>query len=215
MDYIVDWKRCDWMIFQTGWYFTVIYLLGFLIIYLVFPKESYERFFENPNSQNNNQISETIINICWFFPFIYSIFLPVKYENTLFNLFFIIFLISMILYEITLFNYASTPVGEPIQKGIYKYSRNPQYIFDFIIWICIGIMCSSYLIIILKIIESILQHKTIIEEEQYCLKRYGEEYEKYLEKTPRYFLFFWLLPGDADLKRFNYPINQHKKKLNN
>lgn len=33
-------------------------------------------------------------------------------------------------------------------------------------------------------------HGTILGEEQYCLRTYGESYREYLKKVPRYFLFF-------------------------
>lgn len=33
-------------------------------------------------------------------------------------------------------------------------------------------------------------HGTILGEEQYCLRTYGESYREYLKKVPRYLLFF-------------------------
>lgn len=184
------------MIFQTGGYFTGIYLLGMFIIYLVFPKDSWQRFFGGSSSEytkNKNKIIDKIssytILISWWGIIIYSVFVPVVYNTIYFKIGLILFIISMILYETALFNYASTPVGESVKGGLYRISRNPQYVFDFFIWIGVGLMCSSYLIIIVKIIGSIVQHFTVIEEEYYCLEKYGKDYEKYLNETPRYFLF--------------------------
>ena len=184
------------MIFYTAWYFSTIYLLGMFAIYLKFPKESWKRFFGGSKSDytkdNNkviNSLKFSIITLSWWGIIIYSFFVPVDYESSLFYLGAFIFILNMIIYEISLFNYASTPVGKPVQKGVYKISRNPQYISDFFIWIGVGIMCSSYLIIILKIIGCVIQHWTIVEEEHFCLEKYDEEYKEYLDKTPRYLFF--------------------------
>lgn len=185
------------MIFYTAWYFSIIYILGMFIIYLKFPKNSWKRFFGGSKSEytkDNNKLLDKIrfliINLSWWGIIFYSFLVPVKYDSTLFYIGVFLFVLNMILYEISLFNYASTPIGEPVRKGLYKISRNPQYICDFFIWIGVGIMCSSYWILIIKIIGSVIQHWTIVEEEHFCLEKYGEEYKQYLDKTPRYLLFF-------------------------
>ena len=35
-----------------------------------------------------------------------------------------------------------------------------------------------------------LMHNTTLAEERTCLAKYGESYESYMERIPRYFLFF-------------------------
>ena len=167
------------------------------LIYLKFPKDSWKRFFGGSKSEytkNNNKLLEVIkfliMILSWWGIIFYSFIVPVNYGSWFFYIGVFLFVMSMILYEISLFNYASTPVGMPVRKGLYKVSRNPQYICDFFMWIGVGLICFSYLIIILKITGSLIQHWTIVEEEHFCLEKYGEDYKEYFDKTPRYLLFF-------------------------
>jgi protein-S-isoprenylcysteine O-methyltransferase Ste14 len=40
------------------------------------------------------------------------------------------------------------------------------------------------------LMSRLLQHFGILAEEEVCLKRYGEPYRVFMERVPRYFLFF-------------------------
>ena len=46
---------------------------------------------------------------------------------------------------------------------------------------------SAFVIIILGVVGA---HKKILAEEEACLEEYGESYKNYMERIPRYFLFF-------------------------
>ena len=75
-------------------------------------------------------------------------------------------------------------------RGIYRYSRNPQYVFWFLfvlgyamtgrLWP--GVMAVSALAVIL--------HLVVLVEEEHLEDVYGEEYVRYRERAPRYLLFF-------------------------
>lgn len=178
---------------KTAWWFSVIYLLGMIIVMIYYPKESWVRFFGGSESEftkndtkTHRRIKKGISYICWFGLIIYAVFVPVQWGTIHFYFGLGIFAISMLLYVIALFNYASTPVGQPVTKGLYKISRNPQYVFDYLIWVGIGILTASWVIILVKTFGIILEHYTIIEEEHFCLEKYGKDYEEYLQKIPRY-----------------------------
>jgi protein-S-isoprenylcysteine O-methyltransferase Ste14 len=75
-------------------------------------------------------------------------------------------------------------------KGLYRISRNPIHVFSFIAWLGIGIATKSWIILLAVIIVQILMHKTTLEEERFCLEKYGDSYRRYMKEVPRYLLFF-------------------------
>ena len=121
---------------------------------------------------------------------IYTIWLPLQLGTIWFyiGLFFVI--IGLIFTFIAFDNYASTPSDEPATKGVYKISRNPIYFFISITFIGISIASASWIMLLILILYFYIVHKVILAEEQYLLKTYGELYQEYKEKVPRYFLFF-------------------------
>ena len=53
-----------------------------------------------------------------------------------------------------------------------------------------GIPVGSWLALIFWTAAWLLEHFGILAEEQVCLKQYGEAYRAYLQRVPRYLLFF-------------------------
>jgi protein-S-isoprenylcysteine O-methyltransferase Ste14 len=54
------------------------------------------------------------------------------------------------------------------------------------IFISVIIICLSWIFLILFILLLIHLIIAVRAEEKYCLEKYGEKYQKYLEKTPRW-----------------------------
>jgi len=54
----------------------------------------------------------------------------------------------------------------------------------------IGISLANTVIIISGIIQLLLLYPSTVAQEKHFANKYGIEYEQYLNKTPRYFLFF-------------------------
>ncbi|USH00148.1 isoprenylcysteine carboxylmethyltransferase family protein [Thermococcus argininiproducens] len=77
-----------------------------------------------------------------------------------------------------------------ITSGIYRYSRNPQYVGWFLALLGISIAGRSLLALLLTIALIIGIHLYNVKlEEPYLERVFGEEYLKYKKSTPRYFGF--------------------------
>jgi len=87
-------------------------------------------------------------------------------------------------------NYWNTPPDQPVTRGIYKISRHPQIFSLFIIFLGVCMTIGSWPALLALLLSKLFQHFGILAEEQVCLKRYGESYRAYMERVPRYFLFF-------------------------
>ena len=87
-------------------------------------------------------------------------------------------------------NFKDTPLDQPVTKGVYKISRHPQIAALFVIFLGICVAIGSWLALFMLVMSRLLQHLGILAEEEVCLRRYGESYRAYMERVPRYFLFF-------------------------
>lgn len=75
-----------------------------------------------------------------------------------------------------------------VTTGIYRYSRNPQNLGLFLVFLGISIAGRSLLALLLTEVFVIGFHMYAIKlEESYLERIFGEEYRRYKERSPRYF----------------------------
>lgn len=126
--------------------------------------------------------------IFWFGLIIYGIWAPLKMGTVWFEVGSVIIATGFIFYVIANHNYITAPLDKTITKGLFKISRNPLYLFSGIFMIGVSIAAASWIMLVIIAIFCIINHQIIKAEERYCLKCYGEEYRKYMDKVPRYIL---------------------------
>ena len=117
---------------------------------------------------------------------IYSIFLPLKLGTIWFYAGLPITLIGLVTLTIVMANFATTPWDKPVTEGLYHYSRHPMYITIALFLLGVGIASASWLFLLLSIIFTILNSFRVINEERYCLEKYGDSYRQYMNRTPRW-----------------------------
>jgi protein-S-isoprenylcysteine O-methyltransferase Ste14 len=121
--------------------------------------------------------------------FIYSIFLPIKLNTMWFFIGLLIFLIGFFIDLSVLYTIRTAKPDKPFTTGPYRYSRNPMYIALLLIMTSISIMSLSWLFLLLIIIVLIHLVLVVPAEEKFCLKKFGDLYRDYKEKTPRWIGF--------------------------
>ena len=92
----------------------------------------------------------------------------------------------MVLTTIKLLNFAINPKDKVITNGLYRFSRNPMDIGLLLMQFGLGIACSSWLYLLLALVLMILLNANLSAEERYCLHKYGDEYLKYKNSTPKW-----------------------------
>jgi protein-S-isoprenylcysteine O-methyltransferase Ste14 len=75
---------------------------------------------------------------------------------------------------------------ELVTRGIYKFSRNPYFLFYDMVLIGLSLSSQSILVIVFSIITVIMFHVLIIKEEKYLENMHGVEYRNYKKQTRRY-----------------------------
>jgi len=176
----------------NGWWFTVAYLAIHVMLFFMVPREAGQRLLTRPKLSKPDKLLFNIQQILYFGIMVYAAFVPLKLGTLWFWTGLAVFVLSMAGYVMAIVNFVSTPVDQPVVKGLYRISRNPIHVMSDIAWFGVGIATASWVILAANMVLCILMHNTTLAEERFCLERYGQAYQDYMKKVPRYFLFFCL-----------------------
>jgi protein-S-isoprenylcysteine O-methyltransferase Ste14 len=104
-----------------------------------------------------------------------------------------VFLLSMFFVLMSLFNLgSSTRVGIPTedtvlkQQGLFKVSRNPIYVGFHLMNVASLLYCFNLYLVILALYSFLVYHFIIKGEEQFLVKRFGQDYLDYKKQVRRY-----------------------------
>ncbi len=174
----------------NGWFLFIWYVIIIGIIFTIVPKEVRTRLLDRSNFTKSQKII-TIVEKSLAPVFLILIFLtPLAFGTIDFIVGFIIFILGMIGMVIAVYDFVKTPLDKPVTRRLYKISRHPQETMIAVILLGVSIAIGSIFAVLFHIFLRILTHFRLVAEEQACLQQYGESYQAYLDKVPRYFLFF-------------------------
>lgn len=168
----------------NAWIFIIpIFIIPHLIInkYKARGSAEEERFYTKKEKKFTSILMVTI-----FASVIYSVFLPLKLGTAWFYVGLCIYLLGMIFLTMATLNFATTPLDKPVTKGVYRISRHPMDFGGFLIYISTGIACTSWIFLLLAIVFIILMNTLVIPEERWCLEKYGNAYQEYMDRTPKW-----------------------------
>lgn len=138
------------------------------------------------------RLSKTKLSFCLFSKFIYfaaviySVFLPLELGTIWFYVGLPIALIGLAGNTVTVVNWANTPAGKPVTRGLYRYSRHPIYVTEVSILLGVSIASASWVFLLFPIIIGVGAIYFIKMEEAECLGYYGAPYLEYIKRTPRW-----------------------------
>lgn len=96
----------------------------------------------------------------------------------------IIFLFGAYIYFKWEIFWEKTYHGQLVTEGIFKNIRHPHYTSLLIIGFGLAFFFNSFLALIIAIIAIPIMIVSIIDEEKRLIKEYGNDYIKFMEKTP-------------------------------
>lgn len=73
-----------------------------------------------------------------------------------------------------------------VHRGPYRFTRNPQYLGDAIMFIGIILISNSLYILVLNSLLTLVFLLTPLAEEPWLEQQYGEPYKSYKQSTPRF-----------------------------
>jgi protein-S-isoprenylcysteine O-methyltransferase Ste14 len=141
-----------------------------------------------PCKSKTTLLVASLSKIILFPAVLYSVFLPLKLGSIWFYVGLPITLLGLVGTILVLVDWAKTPAGQPVTRGIYRYSRHPMYVTEVFIFLGVSIMSASWVFLLFTIISGVgvtRPYFVKIEEAQ-CLGHYGAAYREYMNRTPRW-----------------------------
>ena len=174
----------------NAWILTLYIVLHPLIMMLIDKLVGTGDIFKKMAAPTLNK-TEKIMNIfsnfvLLFALLIYSIFLPLQLRTAWFYVGLVLCVLGIVTWTIAIVNIVDIPLGEPWNKGLYRYSRHPMTLAGYLILIGAGIASASWIFLLFSIVYIILAAIPTIAEERFCLEKYGEAYHEYVNRTPRW-----------------------------
>ena len=164
----------------------------FMVPSLLFMLLSLFLFKEKGAPAPSMRLSKTKLSFCllskfiYFAAVIYSVFLPLESGTIWFCMGLPITLIGLVGNMMTVANWASTPVGKPVTRGLYRFSRHPIYVTEVLLLVGVSIASASWVFLLFPIIIGLGAVYFIKMEEAQCIGHYGNAYREYMNMTPRW-----------------------------
>jgi len=117
---------------------------------------------------------------------LYLLLLKIKADSEWFYIGLIIYSLGLVLYVVSIVNYANPKKNGINLNGLYRISRNPMYVAYFIYFLGCVLLTRSWGLLLLLITFQISVHWIILSEERWCIREFGEEYIKYMNNVSRY-----------------------------
>ena len=119
---------------------------------------------------------------------IYSLFLPLRVGTVWFYVGLPIALLGLVGTILVMLDWANTPTGQPVTRGVYRYSRHPSYVAMFLLLLGVGIASASWVFLLFAIIfgVGVTRPYFVKVEEAQCLGQYGAAYRAYMNRTPQW-----------------------------
>lgn len=174
----------------NGWFLIVLLYLTYSILLKVFPKDVVARLYDKSGRSQRRKIHILIGSLFAFGYFALIILTSLKTASVFFIPGLIVYILGLLGFVIALFQFKNAPADGLVTGGLYRISRHPQQLMFFIAFAGICIAIGSGIALCVQFLSSIFLHSRILAEEKACLERYGEEYQNYMKRVPRYFLLF-------------------------
>jgi protein-S-isoprenylcysteine O-methyltransferase Ste14 len=174
----------------NGWIALVLLALTDGLLFRIFPKSVVKRLWDRSGWSRKQAVFTVIGKLVALAVLILIAFAPLKTGEPVFYLGAAIVLAALAGLVKALVDFRNTPPDQPVSRGLYKISRHPQIVMAALVLLGAAIAVGSGAAVILWVISRLLSHAGILAEEEICLKQYGESYRSYMQRVPRYFLFF-------------------------
>jgi len=198
MSFIPDFELGLW----NAWIFMGPFLLVTLLVMLLMMKKGAPGGPARvPCKSKTTLLVASLSKIILFPAVLYSVFLPLKLGSIWFYVGLPITLLGLVGTILVLADWATTPAGQPVTRGIYRYSRHPMYVTMFLLLLGVSIASASWVFLLFAIISGVgvTRPYFVKVEEAQCLGHYGAAYREYMNRTPR-----WLgIPKSRNLNSKN------------
>lgn len=126
------------------------------------------------------QVSNVVIFIALFF-------LKLKIAPPFFYIGAAVYAAGAVILILSVVNFAAPSENGMNKSGLYRVSRNPMYVAYFLFFIGCVLLTQSLLLLAFVLVFQVSAHWIILAEERWCIKKFGAEYQTYMDTVRRYF----------------------------
>jgi protein-S-isoprenylcysteine O-methyltransferase Ste14 len=175
----------------NGWLYLVAYFLGLFLTVIAFTAEKRKALFHEPGPPRGSPAWLALLlgRLCAVTYVILMFFTPLRTGTAFFIAGTVVYVAGYALVVLSLLEFRRAAPGHPVTAGLYRFSRNPQWIGLVLVFLGTTIAVATWLQLALVLVLVGSYHFQILAEEEACLQYYGEEYRAYLDQVPRYILF--------------------------
>ena len=174
----------------NGWLLIVVFYSSFFALLKIFPKETVDRLYDDSGWTLEMARPAKIGLPFALAAMILILFTPLQIPQPIFWIGLALALIGQAGFIYSLHSFNITPLDEPVTDGLYKISRNPQWVTFAVVMIGFGLIVGSWTVLGLLTVRVVMNHFRILGEERALEDQYGESYLAYKNAVPRYLIFF-------------------------
>lgn len=173
----------------NGWLLLLAYFGGLILNVLAFPRDLRRKLFYEPAYPRDNPRYWVLMlgRVCAITFVILMFFTPLGTGTPIFYVGLGLYLLGYAVVMLALLDYKRAPLGQPVQNGLYRFSRNPQWLGLVMVYLGASLAVGGWLHLLLVAGLTAAYHFQILLEEGACQHLYGEAYKVYTRITPRYF----------------------------
>ena len=174
----------------NGWLVVALLALTEGTLFLAFPRDVVARLFDRSGWTQRQVVFTVTGKLCALVCLVLLTLTPLKLGSTVFIVGMIVVALGWLGLVKALFDFKNTPLDEPVARGIYTVSRHPQIVMSSVMLLGGCIAIGSWSAVLVLLAARVFSHFGILAEEEVCLEQYGESYRAYMDRVPRYFVWF-------------------------
>jgi protein-S-isoprenylcysteine O-methyltransferase Ste14 len=171
----------------NGWPYFVFYLVVFGLTLLTCSPEVRKRLYDRSLWTKRTRVLVVIGKIFSFINIISICLGALAYPSVEFILGNFVFALGPSLLVISIIHYRDAPLDKPITNGVYRYSRNPQAMGIYTMFLGMVLLIGSLMNLVLLGLAVVFGHFGILGEESSLEQQYGDSYLEFKRNIPRYF----------------------------
>jgi len=173
----------------NGWLPASLLLIVDLAVFANLPKDVVRRFWDRSGWERRQVLLTAIGKVVALALIVLLVLTPLKIGSPVLGVGLIIVALGFAGLAQSFRDFVTTPLGEPVTRGIYGFTRHPQNLMSSVILLGCAIATGSWVNVLLILVARAFGHANLVAEEEVCLRHYGDAYQAYLHKTRRYGLF--------------------------
>jgi protein-S-isoprenylcysteine O-methyltransferase Ste14 len=174
----------------NGWILPAILYLSFGVLLAVMPRPVVARLYGRSRQEPRRvipRILAVVLILAWL---ALSVLTPLRQGHAVLPIGLALYALGLAGFITALVNFAATPPDQPVTRGLYRISRHPQQSMISVAFLGASIAMGSWPSFLLMAVAVVGGHFRLVAEEKACIQQYGDAYREYMQRVPRYFLFF-------------------------